>query len=121
MRRGDRQHAFRRCGSAASIHVLPQRLAQFRGFIRVSSAGMRGFSERRRSECALYIGPPLLEIFILEESSAAQRVEQMRFELACAHIAGDANQVRAQIQPAVLAIKKFQAAHQRGRYDQRGI
>ena len=59
--------------------------------------------------------------FVFQKSGLAERVEQMLFEFADLNLAGDPNQVGAQIQTGLLAVEARQALHQLRRNEQHGI
>ncbi len=72
-------------------------------------------------ECAFGILFALREVFVIQESSRAERADQVLLQLSDLKIAGEADQMRAQVKLAAHAVEKFQAFHQRGRNDQHGV
>ena len=82
---------------------------------------MRGLAKRRGCERPLRLGLAPLKVFVFKETSAAKRVQEMLFKIARVEIAGEPDQVGAQIEPVVLAIEEFETTDQRGRDDQRRI
>ena len=87
----------------------------------IAAAGVDGRTHGRLGEGSLggfFAGG---EGFVFEKSGGAQRIDQMLLQIADLQVAGELNQMIAEIEIAALAVEKFQALHQRGRNDQRRV
>ena len=121
VRRGDADERIFRAWGRGALHEFSNGLARFVGVVGISGAGVRRIALGRRDEFVDARQALHFKGFVFEESSLAERVEQMLFEFADLDFAGDPNQVGAQIQTGLLAVETSQALHQLRRNEQHGI
>ncbi len=120
VRRGDADdRVFRRRRRA--LHEFAQRFASFLGIVGIGRTGVRRLALRRRFEFVEPGNALCFEMLILQETSLAERVDQMFFEFADLDFARDPHQVRPEIQAGLLAIKARQALHQLRGNKQHGV
>src|SRR5260370_28996086 len=82
---------------------------------------MRRLSARLLSETPLALFPHARVILVVQKSAAGQCADDVAFQLADAQIAGDADQLGAQIELRCLTIEAAQALDQSGRNDESGV
>ena len=82
---------------------------------------MGGLAYQRLHEGALSRILQSSKGFVFQKPRACERLRQMLHQTAHVQIACELHQMCAQIQFGMLAIEQFQAPHQGGRNDQRGV
>ena len=109
------------CRGRGFAQILAQGGRELGGILGIARAGVRGFPCGRGGERLLGFLFAAEEILVFEKPSLAERVDQVLLKPADIQIARQANQMLAQIERAVRAVKIGQAFHQHGRNNQRRV
>ena len=120
VRRGDREDASVP-GGCGAVQIASQGFGEGIRLIGIAAARVNRRTGRRFGEGPLRGFLASRERFILEKSGGAQRVDQVLLQIPDLQIAGDPDQILAQIEISGFAVEKFEAFDERRRNDERCV